>query len=221
MTASTPHRCALYTRVSTTTRDADGDYRQSIELQETALREFAGRRGWEVVAHYTDRDSGANDRRRGLTTLMDEARRHRFDSVLVWRFDRFARSIGKAVLALDEFRALGIDFISATEAIDTTSPMGRAMFGIIAVFAEWEREVIRSRVLAGVATARAKGVKLGRPRRRVDPELVRMLQQDGLTLDEIAKRLKVGRATVYRALQNNKEEKPHVQRPIDQSGKEA
>jgi DNA invertase Pin-like site-specific DNA recombinase len=119
-------------------------------------------RGWSLARVYSDRMSGAKENRPGLTGLMRDARRGEFDVVLVWRFDRFARSIEQLVLALAEFRSLGIDFVSCQEALDTSTPMGKAMFTIIGAMAELERNVIRERVIAGMEYARQHETKSGR-----------------------------------------------------------
>src|SRR5262249_13032570 len=128
----------------------------------------AAQRGWAVVQVYSDRASGAKERRSGLDALMADAKRGLFDVVVVFRFDRFARSVKQLVLALEEFRALGIDFVSYQEALDSSSPMGKAMFTIIAAMAELERSIIPERVVAGLDYARQHGTKsgnlVGRPR---------------------------------------------------------
>lgn len=151
-------RVAIYARVSTD--------EQNPELQLRELRDYAERRGFAIHREYIERASGDRRRRRRapeFEALMADARRRRFDCVLVWKYDRFARTLGALIAALEEFRDLGIDFISHTQAIDTTTPMGRLFFHVIGSFAEFERDVIVERVKAGLANARAKGKKLGRP----------------------------------------------------------
>src|SRR5215472_6830597 len=163
-------RAALYVRVSTTNRAARNQvvFEQNPEVQELPLRQMAEQRGWSVVRVYSDRMSAAAESRPGLTALMQDARRGAFDVVVVFRFDRFARSVKQLVLALEEFRALGIGFVSQQEALDTSTPMGEAMFAIIAAMAQLERRVIQERVIAGIEHAKAKGTKsgaaIGRPR---------------------------------------------------------
>jgi DNA invertase Pin-like site-specific DNA recombinase len=143
-------RAAIYVRVSTSNRARGGDgFEQNPEVQEMPLRQLVAQRGWSLAHVYSDRMSGAKENRSGLTRLMEDARRGQFDVVLVWRFDRFARSIEQLVIALAEFRALGIDFVSCQEALDTSTPIGKAMFTIIGAMAELERNVIRERVIAG------------------------------------------------------------------------
>ena len=142
-------RTALYARVSTSD--------QSTEMQLAALRQYAERRGCSVSQEYVDQGfSGSRERRPALDRLMAEARRQAFGAVVVFRFDRFARSVSHLARALDEFRALGIEFVSLHEAVDTSTPMGRAMFHIAGAFAELEREIIRERVKAGLANARRR-----------------------------------------------------------------
>jgi DNA invertase Pin-like site-specific DNA recombinase len=150
-------RAAIYARVSTSD--------QSTVMQISALREYIERRGWKLVEEYIDEGvSGSRECRPALDRLAADARRRAFDAVVVFRFDRFARSVSHLARALDEFRALGIEFVSLHEAVDTSTPMGRAMFHIAGAFAELEREIIRERVKAGLANAKRRGRKVGRPR---------------------------------------------------------
>ena len=131
---------------------------------------------------------------------MADARKRLIDCVIVWRFDRFSRSLRQLVNALEEFRALGIDFVSLREGVDTSTPNGRLVFGIFASIAEFERELIRDRVRSGLAAARARGQTLGRPRRRVDRAKIARLQASGHSVNAISKALKVSRGTITRAL---------------------
>ena len=175
-------RVAIYARVSTD--------EQNPELQLRELSDYAERRGFAIHREYIERASGDRRRRRRapeFEALMADARRRRFDCVLVWKYDRFARTLDALIAALEEFRDLGIDFISHTQAIDTTTPMGRLFFHVIGSFAEFERDVIVERVKAGLANARAKGKKLGRPVK--DPEAadrVAALRANGMSLRAIA-----------------------------------
>ena len=149
---------AIYARVST------GEQSPKAQLRE--LRVYAEHRGFHISREYVDQASGdVRNRRRApeFEALMADARRRRFDCVLVWKYDRFARTLGALIAALQEFRDLGVDFISHTQAIDTTTPMGRLFFHVIGSFAEFERDVIVERVKVGLANARAKGKRLGRP----------------------------------------------------------
>jgi DNA invertase Pin-like site-specific DNA recombinase len=155
-------RVALYIRVSTLLA-------QHPEMQAAELREYCQRRGWEIVEELTDRMSGAKDRRPALDKLMAACRRRRIDAVVVYRYDRFARSLRQLVNALCEFNELGIQFISLHEGVDTSTANGRLIFGIFASIAEFERELIRERVRSGLRHAVAKGKVLGRPRLSIDP----------------------------------------------------
>jgi DNA invertase Pin-like site-specific DNA recombinase len=134
-------RVAVYVRVSTTSKSKQGEavnFVQNLEVQEEPLKELIAQRGWTLHRVYSDRASGAKERRPGLDALMADARRGLFDVVIVWRFDRFARSVKQLVLGLEEFRALGIDFVSHQEALDSSTPLGKAMFTIIGAMAELE-----------------------------------------------------------------------------------
>ena len=158
-------RACAYLRVSTDSKTKRGDtdvYDQDPSVQEQPLRDLIGQHGWTLYRIYSDRASGAKEKRPGLAALMADARRRLFDVVIVFRFDRFARSTKQLILALEEFRALGIEFVSYQEALDTSTPMGKAMFTIIAAMAELERSVIRERVLAGVEYAKRNGTRSGK-----------------------------------------------------------
>lgn len=196
-------RTAIYTRVST--------IQQSDEMQRRELRTFAAARGWDIAGEFSDVGwSGAKERRPGLDALMAAARKRQLDTVLVWRFDRFARSTRHLLSALEEFRALGVGFISYQESVDTSSPLGEAMFTIISAIAQLERSLIRERIMAGMAHARSKGTLVGRPRRRVDVELALMLQQEGRGLREVAKLMRVSRNTLARVLRASREARAEV-----------
>lgn len=149
-------RVAIYARVSTTD--------QSTETQLLDLRRYVADRAWDIFEEYCDNGiSGTKDSRPALNQLMDDARKRRFDVVLVWRFDRFARSTKHLILAMEEFKNLGIDFVSYQENIDTSSPLGGAIFTIISAVAQLERDIIAERVRAGLRRARERGKRLGRP----------------------------------------------------------
>jgi DNA invertase Pin-like site-specific DNA recombinase len=199
-----PKRAALYVRVSTNNRASRNQavYEQNPEVQEQPLRQMAEARGWQIVRVYSDRMSGAKESRPGLNALMQDARRGLLDVVVVWRFDRFARSIEQLVLALAEFRTLGIDFVSSQEALDTGTPMGKAMFTIIGAMAELERNVIRERIFAGLEHARKHGTKsgsaIGRPRVVFDRCQVVELRMAGRSWRQIGAALSVSVATVRR-----------------------
>src|SRR5258705_8350681 len=191
-------RIALYARVST--KD------QSCELQLRDLRAYCSARGFEASREYIDvGQSGAKESRPELNKLMEDARKRKFDVIVVWRFDRFARSTKHLLLALEEFRSLGIQFISYQENIDTSSPLGQALFTIVSAVAQLERDLIRERVTAGIRNARAKGKQLGRPRRIVNHDDVRRLRSEGASLRQIAAKLGGGYGTVRLSLAHSGE----------------
>jgi DNA invertase Pin-like site-specific DNA recombinase len=189
-------RVALYARVSTS------NHGQNPEMQVQEIREYCQRREWTVAGEYVDAGvSGAKESRPQLDRLMADARRRRFDSVVVYRYDRFARSLRHLVNALEEFRAIGIDFVSLHEGVDTSTPNGRLVFGIFASIAEFERELIRARVRSGLAAARARGKVLGRPKTlKVTPDDVRFLRATGLSFRATALELGVSLRSVQRLL---------------------
>jgi len=183
---------ALYARVSTLD--------QNCEVQLEDLRRYAGKR-FARYQEYTDAGvSGTQRHRPQLDTLMRDARRRLFDVVLVWKFDRFARSLKHLIESLDEFNALGIDFISLTEGIDTTTPAGQLLFHIVGAVAQFERDLIAERVRAGMAHARSLGRHIGRPRAEVDTEAVKNLRSQGKSLRAIATMLAIPVSRVRRAL---------------------
>jgi DNA invertase Pin-like site-specific DNA recombinase len=184
-------KVALYSRVSTKDQD--------VELQLVELRKYVQDRNWTAYKEYTDiGQSGAKDSRPKLNLLMADSKRKRFDVVLVWKFDRYARSLKHLVDSLHEFQALNIDFISLTEGIDTTTPVGMAMFAVIGAMAQLERDLIRERVLAGMKRAKARGKAIGRPKAYLDVEEVKRLREEGFNVTEISRKLNVSRANIYR-----------------------
>jgi len=186
-------RAALYARVSTITG-------QNPELQISELKEYAARRGWQVVAEFVDRMSGVKESRPSLNRLMADARQRKFDVVVVWKIDRFGRSLRHLVNALAELEAVGVPFISLHDNLDLSTPSGRLMFQIIGAMAEFERALIRERVQAGLANAKKKGKKLGRPRVVVDVDRVAALRRSGASWQTISQKLSVGVGTVYKAM---------------------
>lgn len=186
-------RAALYARVSTV------DKKQDPEVQLGELREYAARRGFEVVVEFVDFASGQKNGRPEYQRMFEAARKRRFDVLLVWRYDRFARSMRELVNALEEFRSLGIDFISYRENADTTTAQGKLIFGIMASLAEFERALIAERVRAGMARAKAQGKHVGRP--RIPPEKEAAIRRDliaGRSLRSSIKAHGVGSKTVQR-----------------------
>lgn len=186
-------KVAVYCRVSTT--------EQSPEMQREDLRECIQRRKWEVYREYVDHGiSGSEQKRPALNELMADARKGKFDAVIVWRFDRFARSLSHLIDALNEFSKLGIDFVSYTENIDTTTPSGRLVFSIIGAIAEFERSLIRERVKAGIDRAKVNGIQLGRPRKGFDYKRAKQLREEGWSFRRIAKEMNVSAATVFKSI---------------------
>ncbi len=189
---STP-RVALYARVSTSD--------QSTDSQLLDLRRYVRERGWYSFKEYVDEGiSGTKDSRPAVNELMNDAKKRRFDVVLVWRFDRFARSTKHLILALEEFKNLGIDFVSYQENIDTSSPLGSAIFTIISAVAQLERDIIAERVKAGLRRARENGKKLGRPRASVDTAKIHWLRSKGLSLRAIAQHTGISHTKVAKFL---------------------
>src|SRR6266571_7772934 len=185
---------ALYARVST----AAG---QNPEMQLRELREYVARRGWKIAAEYVDRGiSGAQERRPELDRLWADCRKRKIDAVVVYRYDRFARSLRQLVNALEEFRALGINFVSLHESIDTSTPNGRLVFGIFGSIAEFERELIRDRVRSGLAAARAKGKRIGRPRVPVDALRIGFLRHQGRSWAQVKADTGISKGTAQRAM---------------------
>jgi DNA invertase Pin-like site-specific DNA recombinase len=189
-------RVAIYARVSTSNNGQDPT------TQTRELREYAERRGWTIASEYVDIGiSGIKEKRPELDRLMVDAHRRRFDAVVVWKFDRFARSVSHLLRALETFKAQGIEFVSFSEQLDTSTPAGKLVFTVLGAVAELERSLIVERVKAGLRNARAKGKKLGRPRVYPDARRIAALRAEGLSWAKIAERLGVGEGTVYRAAQ--------------------
>jgi len=185
-------RAALYLRVSTID--------QHPETQLYDLRQMAAQRGYEIVQEYTDRISGVKARRPALDTMMRDARRSRFDAVLVWACDRIARSTRHFLEVLDELNRLEVEFVSFREQIDTGGPLGRAIVVIIGAIAELERNLIVERVRAGMRRARLEGRHIGRPSLELDREAICRDRQHGQSLGQIAREHRISRTTVHRVL---------------------
>ena len=179
-------KAALYARVSTTNG-------QDPTMQTRELKEYCERRGWKIAGEYVDTGiSGAKEKRPELDRMMADAHRRRFDAVVVWKFDRFARSVSHLLRALETFKALGIEFVSLSEQMDTSTPTGKMVFTVLGAVAELERSLIAERVRAGLRNARAKGKKLGRPRKAVDRSRIASLRRSGVSWAAIGKELGLG-----------------------------
>ncbi len=193
---------AVYARVST----MNG---QDPEMQLRELREYCQRRGWTVTAEYVDAGiSGAKEKRPELDRLLADAHRRRFDAVVVWRFDRFARSVSHLLRALETFRSLGIEFVSLSEQVDTSTPTGKLVFTVLGAVAELERSLITERVRAGIRNARAKGKRWGRPRSTVDVAEINRLRGQGASWRAVGAALGVSAATALHASARRRFEKP-------------
>ncbi len=172
-------------------------------MQTRELEDYCQRRGWEIAGSYVDVGiSGAKEKRPELDRLMTDAHRRRFDSVVVWRFDRFARSVSHLLRALETFRALGIEFVSLSEQVDTSTPTGKMVFTVLGAVAELERSLIVERVKAGLRNARAKGKRLGRPRKIVDRARISRLRARGLSVRAIAAEVSCSPSLVHKTLAN-------------------
>lgn len=187
-------KAAIYARVSTSNNG------QSPEMQLRELREFCERRGWAVSEEYVDVGiSGSKEDRAELNRLLADAHRRRFDTVVVWKFDRFARSVSHLLRALETFKALGIDFVSLSEQVDTSTPTGKMVFTVLGAVAELERSLIAERVRAGIRNARAKGKRLGRPRVAVDASRIAVLRSQGHSWSTIHGETGIAKGTAQRA----------------------
>jgi DNA invertase Pin-like site-specific DNA recombinase len=185
-------RAVLYVRVSTPD--------QSIEPQLLDLRQMAAARGYEIVREYSDKLSGTKSKRPGLDALLSDAQRHRFDVVMVWAFDRMARSVRHFLEVLDELNHLNIEFVSFRESVDTSGPLGRAMVVIVGAIAELERNLIVERVKAGMRRAKLDGRQIGRSRLHMNREQIVHDRRSGLSLTQVAKKHGISRASVCRVM---------------------
>ena len=194
-----PMHAALYARVSTHDQ-------QTLAMQIESMREYATRRGWMITEALEEIASGAKDNRPKRQALLRAARQRQLDAILVWKLDRWGRSLVELMTTLHELTALGMGFVSLTEALDLTTPAGRAFAGFLAVFAEFERDLIRERIKAGITDARKRGKAHGRPRATAnDAAQIRTLAQQGLSQAAIARQLGVWRTSVRRVLAQQEE----------------
>ena len=185
-------KAAIYIRISTDD--------QNTAMQNDELLAYCAARGWTVGEVYTDQMSGAKDKRPALDRMMSDARKRKVDVVVVWRFDRFARSTSHLLRALEEFNALGIDFVSLKESVDTSTPMGKMVFTVLAACAELERSVTRERCTAGRKAAKRRGVRFGRPTADVDVAKVEKLRTAGASWRDVAEQLGASKDTLRRAV---------------------
>src|SRR6202171_5319456 len=189
-------RAAIYARVSTANNGQDP------RVQTRERHEYCPRRGWTIVDEYVDVGiSGTREKRPQLDRLLTDAHRRHFDVVVVWRFDRFARSVSHLLKALENFRALGIEFVSLSEQVDTTTPTGKMIFTVLGAVAELERSLIVERVKAGLRNARAKGKRLGRPNKVLSASRIASLRSSGCSWRTIARQLGCSARTARRAWQ--------------------
>jgi DNA invertase Pin-like site-specific DNA recombinase len=201
-------KTAVYARVSTNNG-------QDPEMQLRELREYCQRRGWEGAREYVDVGiSGAKEKRPELDRLIADAHRRHFDAVVVWRFDRFARSVSHLLRALETFRSLGIEFVSLSEQVDTSTPTGKMIFTVLGAVAELERSLIVERVRAGLRNARAKGKRLGRPRKVPDATEIKRLRAQGASWRAIGKELGIAPATALRTAKKARLEIPRSRRTL-------
>jgi DNA invertase Pin-like site-specific DNA recombinase len=184
---------ALYVRISTTEQHAC--------MQQDELRVYCQRRGLKVIHEYQDTMSGAKDSRPALQRLLADARARKFDAVVVWKIDRFGRSLRHLVNTLADLEALGVAFISLRDSLDFTTPSGKLQFHVLAAVAEFGRSLISERVRAGMKTAARRGKRCGRPRRRVDADRVRKMRASGVSWTTIANDLGIPRTVCQRAVQ--------------------
>ena len=177
---------------------------QNPELQDDATNDLIRHRGWKLVDTYVDHGvSGSRDRRPELNRMLADAKRGRFDLVVVYRSDRLFRSIKHMVTTLDDLAAMNVGFVSTSEPFDTSTPSGRLLLHMVSAMAEFERAILIERTKAGLVAAASRGAKIGRPRARVDVERATVLRSEGRTFRQIADELGVGVATLHRALKEN------------------
>jgi len=187
-------RVAAYARISTNSG------KQSADMQTREVEEYCQRRGWQIAVEYVDQGiSGAKEHRPELDRLMADAHQRKFDAVVVWKFDRFARSVSHLLRALETFRILGVEFVSLSEQVDTSTPTGKMVFTVLGAVGELERSLIVERVRAGLRNARARGKRLGRPRVPVDASKVVRLRAQGESWAAISQGLGIGKGTAQRA----------------------
>ena len=186
-------KVALYARVSTHDQ-------QTLPMQIEAMEKYSQQREWQITQQVEEIGSGVTERPQ-REELLKAARRREIDAILVWKLDRWGRSIDDLVVTLRELNELGVGFVSLTEALDFTTPTGRALAGLLAVFAEFERDILRERIKAGIAQSRKKGKAHGRPKTAAKKaDEIKKLFEEGFNKSEIARKLKIGRTSVRRII---------------------
>lgn len=212
MTKHPSKTVAIYARVSTD--------KQKVDMQLSELRQFAARSGWAVHREYIDQSfTGVSTNRPAFLEMMEEARKRKFKMLVVWKLDRLSRSLKDLINTLDELGSLGIDFVSYDNNLDTSTPTGKLVFQIVGAVAEFEKDIIKERVIAGLANARRKGKRLGRP--PIDPDLyarAKELRYQGLSFRKIAQGLKIDEGTIRKRL---KRESEKMKRPSSSISKRA
>lgn len=210
-----PPKAAIYVRVSTLD--------QNTEIQRDDLSRYADNRGLSIIHIFEDKMSGTHAQRPQFQALLSAARRREFDTVIVWKLDRFGRSLKDVIIHLTELQELGITFISLRDQIDFSTSSGRLMMHLLASFAEFEASLIKERVRAGIANAKRKGIKLGRPQ-ATDPRLILSLRSEGLSYSAIARRLGVSKSLVHKTLKTQSSIKsvtnPEIIEPVVSTIKE-
>ena len=199
-------RVAIYARVSTS-RILNSDKAQNPELQLVPLREFCKARNWSVAGEYVDiGQSGAKDRRPQLDKLLNDARKRKIDCIVVWKLDRWGRSLKHLINSLSELQGLGVSFVSYQENIDLSTPSGKMMFHVVGAMAEFERSLIQERVRAGMAIAKLRGVQIGRKPTDATflAQIIEAHESAKLSVREISAKVKIPRSTVFRTLKQFK-----------------
>jgi len=185
-------KVAIYCRIST----SDGSQNPDVQLR--PLREFVEKRGWQIVGEFVDQESGLKEKRRGFSSVMELAKQRNIDAIVVASLDRWGRSLKQLVNTLDELASLGVSFVSLRESLDFTTPTGQLMTHLLGAFAQFEVSLIKERVKAGIANARARGERIGRPKKDVDLKKLLDLRKQGVSFRGIAKQMGVSPGLVYK-----------------------
>jgi putative DNA-invertase from lambdoid prophage Rac len=189
-------RAAIYCRTST----SDGG--QHPDAQLLPIREFVEKRGWQIVGEFIDQESGLKEKRNGFSSVMELAKQRKLDAIVVSSLDRWGRSLKQLVNTLDELVSLGVSFVSLREALDFTTPTGQLMTHLLGAFAQFEVALIRQRVKAGLANARARGERIGRPKKDIDLDRLLDLRKQGVSFRAIAKQMRVSAGLIHKTYVN-------------------